>query len=192
MIHGYARVSTDGQDVAMQVAALKRAGVGLVVRETRSGAVHLPELAGLVSKLKRGDELVVYKVDRLARSLRALLQLQDKLSAAGVSLRSLTEPIDTSTPIGRAFFQLLGVFAELERNLIRERCAAGRVAAVQRGVVFGRRRVATLDRVAACSARGLSITAAAEELGCSVDTVRRAANRYGVYFPDGRGRPKCS
>lgn len=166
----------------MQVAALRRAGVVDVVRETRSGALHLPELAALVARLARGDELVVYKVDRLARSLRALLVLQDKLAAAGVTLRSLTEPIDTSTPIGRAFFQLLGVFAELERNLIRERTAAGRVLAVQRGVTFGRPLVATRDAVSDCAARGLSLRQAAVELGCTRNTVGRAARRYGVRF----------
>lgn len=183
MLYGYARVSTDGQDVAMQVEALCRAGVVYVVRETRSGALHLPELAGLVSRLQRGDELVVYKVDRLARSLRALLALQEKLAAAGVTLRSLTEPIDTGTPIGRAFFQLLGVFAELERDLIRERCSAGRVLARQRGVVFGRPPAVSASSVASCIARGLTVTAAAAELGVARASVARAASRYGLRFP---------
>lgn len=180
---GYARVSTDGQDVAMQVEALRKAGVNRVVRETRSGALHLPELESLVSRLKPGDVLVVFKVDRLARSLRALLSLQDRLAVSGVSLRSLTEPIDTGTPIGRAFFQLLGVFSELERNLIRERCAAGREAARARGVVIGSvPTVYTEKRVKALAATGLTVYGAAKQAGLCPAHLRRCSVRYGVVF----------
>lgn len=167
----------------MQVAALNAAGIDVVVEETKSGALHLPRLEALVSTLSPGDELVVYKVDRLARSLRALLTLQDRLSSLGVSLRSLTEPIDTGTPIGRAFFQLLGVFAELERNLIRERCAAGRVAARARGVVLGcKPTVYTEERVRELAATGLTAYAAAVSSGLSPSHLRRCARRYGVAF----------
>ena len=181
--YGYARVSTDGQDVAMQVAALKKRGVRSVVTETKSGALHLPELEALVRRLGHGDELVVYKVDRLARSLRALLTLQDRLAAAGVTLRSLTEPIDTGTPIGRAFFQLLGVFAELERALIRERCAAGREAAKARGVVIGAvPTVYTEQRIKALAETGLTIYGAAMKAGLCPAHLRRSARRYGVVF----------
>lgn len=186
---GYARVSTDGQDVAMQVAALKRAGVSSVHEETRSGALHLPVLERLVSGLVSGDQLVVYKVDRLARSLRVLLALQDRLAGQGVTLRSLTEPIDTSTPIGRAFFQLLGVFAELERALIRERCAAGRAAALARGVRFGRAPVLSREDLQALADDGLSMSEAARAVGLSQSCVSRWSARYGVRFavaPTGR------
>src|SRR6218665_2355166 len=180
--YGYARVSTDGQDVAMQVAALRKAGVSAVFEETRSGALHLPELEALVSRLRKGDELVVYKVDRLARSLRVLLALQDRLSSLGVSLRSLTEPIDTGTPIGRAFFQLLGVLAELERALIRERCAAGREAALSRGVRFGRAPALSVADLQALAGEGLSISQAARAVGLSQSHVSRLAVRHGGSF----------
>ncbi len=179
---GYARVSTDGQDVAMQVSALRKRGVRTVVTETKSGALHLPELDALVRRLKQGDELVVYKVDRLARSLRALLLLQDRLASAGVVLKSLTEPIDTGTPIGRAFFQLLGVFAELERNLIRERCMAGRAVAAERGVKFGPPTRLMRDRVEEMAATGKTVYGAAKAAGINPATVYNAAKRYGVAF----------
>jgi len=179
---GYARVSTDGQDVAMQVSALKKFGVRTVVCETKSGALQLPELEKLVQRLKSGDELVVFKVDRLARSLRVLLALQDRLASAGVSLRSLTEPIDTGTPIGRAFFQLLGVFAELERNLIRERCHAGRVDAMARGVAFGPKRKVSREMVAELISSGLTANAASKIVGFHPSTLRAAAIRHGWSF----------
>lgn len=166
----------------MQVAALRKADVQVVSEETRSGALHLPVLERLVSSLIAGDQLVVYKVDRLARSLRVLLSLQDRLAGQGVSLRSLTEPIDTSTPIGRAFFQLLGVFAELERSLIRERCAAGRVAALARGVRFGRAPALSVEDMQALADEGFSLSEAARAVGLSQSCVSRWAVRYGVRF----------
>ena len=139
-IYGYARVSTTEQNTAVQLAAFKRAGIKHVVQEKRSGVARRPELLALLAKLRPGDVLVVYKLDRLSRSLRDLLRLCESLEHAGVSFRSLTESIDTSSPAGRMFFHMLGAFAEFERAMIRERCAAGFEAARARGQKFGRAR----------------------------------------------------
>ena len=181
-VKGYARVSTDGQDVAMQVAALKKAGIRSVTEETRSGALELPGLQCLLRSLKPGDVVVVWKVDRLARSLRGLLDVAESIRAAGASLRSLTEPIDTGSPIGRAFFQLLGVFSELERSLIRERCAAGRSAAVARGVRLGRPGAVPREAVRELVNAGYCARASAERLGISLAAVRGVAKRQGLRF----------
>ena len=110
------------------------------MQEKRSGVARRPELLALLAKLRPGDVLVVYKLDRLSRSLRDLLRLCESLEHAGVSFRSLTESIDTSSPAGRMFFHMLGAFAEFERAMIRERCAAGFEAARARGQKFGRAR----------------------------------------------------
>ncbi len=139
-VYGYARVSTTEQNTAVQLAAFKRAGIKHVVQEKRSGVARRPELQALLAKLRPGDVLVVYKLDRLSRSLRDLLRLLESLEQSGVAFRSLTESIDTSTPAGRMFCHMLGAFAEFERAMIRERCAAGFEAAKARGQKFGRAR----------------------------------------------------
>lgn len=145
MLIGYARVSTNEQNTAAQLAAFKRAGVRKVVEEKRSAVSHRPALQALLSSLRPGDVLVVYKLDRLARSLRDFLNLLAQLEASGVAFRSLTEPIDTTTPAGRMFAHMLGAFAEFERAVIRERCAAGFAAAKARGQKFGRSRSMSPD-----------------------------------------------
>lgn len=139
-VYGYARVSTTEQNTAVQLAAFKRAGIKHVVQEKRSGVAQRPELQGLLARLRPGDVLVVYKLDRLSRSLRDLLRLLESLEQSGVTFRSLTESIDTSSPAGRMFCHMLGAFAEFERAMIRERCAAGFEAAKARGQTFGRAR----------------------------------------------------
>lgn len=190
MMYGYARVSTTLQDTRAQVAALRRAGIRRPVEERRSGAVELPELRALLRRLQPGDELVVWKVDRLARSLRGLLDVHDAVRRAGASLRSLTEPIDTATPIGEAFFQLLGVFAQLERAFIRERCQAGRAEARARGVRFGRPWALDADQLKAAQAAGWYAKEAAARWGVNVSTVLRSARRCGVPLLDGRSKAR--
>lgn len=180
MLYGYARVSTDGQDTATQVAALRRHGVRHIVEEIRSGALERPLLERLLGRVQRGDTLVVWKVDRLARSLRGLLDVQDSLQARGVALRSVTEPIDTGTPIGKAFFHLLGVFAELERALIRERCQAGRLEAVRRGVRFGKPRSFDYAEAARLRNAGVSYPEIARRFGVHPTTVRNSLVRVGA------------
>ena len=137
---GYARVSTVDQDTALQMDALKKAGVRTVFRESGSGVGPRPELHRAVSTLCAGDVLVVWKIDRIARSLVGLLHILQQVQSVGAGLQSLTEPIDTSTPIGEFTVHILGAVAQLERSIIRERVVAGQVAARARGKTWGRRR----------------------------------------------------
>src|SRR5262249_40786833 len=150
MKYGYARVSTDDQNPALQLAALKRAGCKTVFKdEGLSGATtKRPALLRCLKQLHPGDALIVWKLDRLGRSLRDLIILLDDLKQRGVKFRSLTEAIDTDTPTGRAMWQMIGVLAELERSLISERTRAGVQAAKARGVKFGRKRKLTPQQVA--------------------------------------------
>jgi DNA invertase Pin-like site-specific DNA recombinase len=166
---GYARVSTEDQNPDLQLAALKQAGCKHVFTDKATGAhVNRPELAKCLKTLTKDDTLVVWKLDRLGRSLRDLIGLLDDLKARGVAFRSLTEAIDTTTPTGRAMWQMVGILAELERSLIQERTKAGRAAAVARGVKMGRKPKLTLQQVA--HARKLI------EQGERHDTVARSLN----------------
>ncbi len=139
--YGYARVSTDDQNAALQLAALKKAGCKTIFKdEGLSGAtMKRPALTRCLQKLREGDTLMVWKLDRLGRSLRDLITMLDALRAQGIKFCSLTEHIDTETPAGRAMWQMIGVLAELERSLITERTRAGVKAAKARGVKFGRK-----------------------------------------------------
>lgn len=143
MLIGYARVSTADQNTSIQLAALKRAGVAQVHEEKRSAVKTRPVLDTLLDRINTGDTLVVYKLDRLARSLVQLLHIVELLDKRGAKFRSLTESLETSTPAGRLFMQMLGSFAEFERSLIRERVVAGQIAARARGQVWGRPRTLT-------------------------------------------------
>lgn len=140
MIFGYARVSTSEQETTLQTDLLKRAGVNKIFQEKRSGVSTRPRLYELLSTLKAGDKIVVYKIDRLARSLIDLLSILQKIEASNATFQSLTEPIDTSTGAGRMMLHILGAFAEFERGIIRERCMAGQRAAMERGTHCGRPR----------------------------------------------------
>lgn len=140
MLIGYARVSTDDQDTAAQVAALKTAGCERIFREKASGGRwDRPELHRLLDQLRKGDVLVVWKLDRLSRSLRDVLTIMKRLGEAKAGFRSLTEAIDTTTPAGRMMMQMAGAFAEFERAMLRERTKAGLDAARQEGRIGGRR-----------------------------------------------------
>jgi Enterobacteriaceae phage serine recombinase len=136
---GYARVSTTDQNPALQLAALKREGCDKIFIDKASGVSRKPELDKCLKRLNTGDVLVVWKLDRLGRSLGDLIKLLDDLKGQGMKFKSLTESIDTQTPTGRAMWQMVGVLAELERSLIRERTKAGRDAAINRGVKMGRK-----------------------------------------------------
>ena len=134
---GYARVSTADQDTALQLDALKKAGVRNVFKEAGSGVGPRPELQRALAALSNGDVLVVWKIDRVARSLGDLLGVLARLKSVGAAIKSLTEPIDTSSPIGEFTFQILGAVAQLERSMIRERVMAGQAAARARGKRWG-------------------------------------------------------
>ena len=137
---GYARVSTNGQDLAGQVADLQAAGCSKIYREKVSGAkTDRPELAKLLRALEPGDVLIVSRLDRLARSTRDLLNVLDVVAKAGAGFRSLKDTwADTTTPHGRLMLTVLGGLAEFERELIRARTGDGRSRAKARGVKFGR------------------------------------------------------
>jgi len=139
MLIGYARVSTSEQETAMQMDALRAAGVGQVFAEKGSSVGPRPRLQEALASMRPGMVLVVWKLDRLARSLKDLLNLLDRLRGMGCALRSLTEPIDTSSPLGEFVLQMLGAVAQFERSLIRERSVAGQIAAYKRGVKLGRK-----------------------------------------------------
>lgn len=139
MLLGYARVSTDDQTAKLQFDALEAAGCERTFSEYASGSSsERPVLADVLSHTRDGDTLVVWRLDRLGRSLPHLIEIVQKLEAAGVALKSLTEGIDTTTPSGRLVFHLFGALAQFERELIRERTVAGLAAARARGRKGGR------------------------------------------------------
>jgi len=145
---GYARVSTDEQNPDLQIDALKAAGCERIFTDKASGAnAKRSEMTKCLKVLAVGDTLIVWKLDRLGRSLHSLIGLLDELTVREVAFQSLTEAIDTTTPTGRAMWQMVGILAELERSLIQERTKAGRAAAVARGVKMGRKAKLTPKQV---------------------------------------------
>ncbi len=139
MLIGYARVSTQEQTLALQQDALSQAGCERLFTDTVSGAkAERPGLEEAVGFLRSGDVLVVWRLDRLGRSLGHLIETITALSARGIGFKSLTEQIDTTTPSGKLVFHVFGALAEFERDLIRERTQAGLRAARARGRVGGR------------------------------------------------------
>ena len=141
MLIGYARVSTDDQDTRLQIDALKRAGCERIYEESASGSrTDRPELAKALAHGRKGDVVVVWKLDRLGRSLPHLIDTVHDLEERKIAFRSLTDSIDTTTASGRMFFHMMGALAQFERDLIRERTHAGLKAARERGNVGGRPR----------------------------------------------------
>jgi DNA invertase Pin-like site-specific DNA recombinase len=141
MLIGYARVSKiDQQDTRAQVKALKEAGCKRIFEESASGGRwDRPELHRALDHLRTGDVLVVWKLDRLSRSLKDLLHILEKITEVGGGFRSITEHVDTTTPPGRMMLQMLGAFAEFERSMVRERTRMGLKAARERGRIGGRK-----------------------------------------------------
>lgn len=187
MLIGYARVSTSHQETTLQLDALAHAGVQTVYQEKTSSVGKRPQLQALLSVLKAGQVLVVYRMDRLARSLKDLLLILERLEAVGAGFRSLTEPIDTVTPAGRLMMQLLGSVAEFERSLIRERSIAGQVAALKRGTKFGRPKSlspAQEKAVLRMRAEGRSHRYIAENFGVSQMVTRRVVNEHSGVLPE--------
>lgn len=176
---GYARVSTDDQSTALQLDALRLAGATEVFQDAGvSGATRSrPGLLAAFSALLPGDVLVVWRLDRLGRSLADLIELVNQLKAKGCGFRSLTEAIDTGTAGGELVFHLFGAMAQFERSLIIERTRAGLVAAKQRGKKLGRKRSLT-DRQVAHARQliegGESLPAVARSLGVARSTLWRA------------------
>ena len=175
---GYCRVFTDDQNPDLQLAALQRAGCKRIFTDKASGAhVKRLQLTKCLASLQAGDVLIVWKLDRLGRSLRDLIALLDDLKTRGVVFRSLTEDIDTATPLGRAMWQMVGILAELERSLIQERTKAGRAAAQARGVKMGRKPLLSAQQVAHArklKGQGESPAQVAQLLNVSRRTLERA------------------
>ena len=177
-LYGYARVSTTEQDLTIQLEALKTAGCDIIRSEKRSGTMiqGRPELQNLLEFVREGDTVVVTRIDRLARSVGDLQDIVRDLRARGVFLKATEQPIDTGTAAGKAFLSMLGVFAEFETNLRRERQLEGIAKAKAAGVYAGKGRPASVpvERVKSLRAVGLGPSAIAKELGVSRMSVHRA------------------
>ena len=145
---GYARISTSEQDMALQFDALATAGCAQVFQDTASGAkADRPGLTAALSYARKGDVLVVWKLDRLGRSLPHLIETVTNLEKRGIGFRSLTEAIDTTTSSGRLIFHIFGALGQFEQDLIRERTRAGLNAAISRGRGGGRKPVMTAEKL---------------------------------------------
>ena len=180
--NGYARVSTIDQDLALQRAALKAAGCDVIRAEKVSGARRdeRTELQVLLDFLRQGDTLVVTRIDRLARSVKDLQDIVHELKAKGAKLKATEQPIDTGTAAGKAFLNMLGVFAEFETNLRRERQLEGIAAAKARGVYKGRQPIINSVEVQRLSQEEqLGATAIARRLGIGRASVYRVLGRRG-------------
>jgi len=182
---GYARVSTLEQNAGLQADALTAAGCWRVFTDHVSGAkAERPELDRVLEQLRDGDTLVVWRLDRLGRSLRHLIDVVADLSARGVGFWSVTESIDTTTTSGgRLVFHVFGALAEFERDLIRERTLAGLQAARRRGRAGGRPALMTKDKTTTAQRmydqQELTVEQIARALGVSRSTIYRALNRTG-------------
>jgi DNA invertase Pin-like site-specific DNA recombinase len=149
MLIGYARVSTDDQNLDLQRDALTQAGCEKILEDHQSGAkAERPGLKSALEYARKGDTLVVWRLDRLGRSLKDLIEMVNQLEARGVGLKSLHESLDTSSSSGKLIFHIFGALAEFERNLIRERTQAGRQAARARGRKGGRPKALDADKQA--------------------------------------------
>ena len=173
---GYARTSTVDQNLDAQIAALTTAGCGMVRREQKSGASleDRAELKTILDFIHPGETLVVTRIDRLARSMRDLQVIVARLKEKGAHLAATEQPVDTSTAAGKAFFDMLGVFAEFETNLRQERQAEGIAAAKRRGVYRGRPPRIDMTAIQARLAAGQSPTEIACDMGISRGTVYKA------------------
>ena len=185
MLVGYARVSTHDQDPALQHDALEKAGCERVFTETASGAQRdRPELKAALDYMRPGDTLVVWRLDRLARSMKQLIETVEGLESREVGFRSITESIDTTTSGGKLVFHIFGALAEFERTIIQERTRAGLAAARARGRTGGRPPVLDdKDRAAAIALfrdPDIPVKEVARRLGISVAALYH-------HFPGGRG-----
>ena len=180
---GYARVSTQDQDNALQLDALGKAGCLTIYQEKASGSTRRgrQELARCLASLRKDDVLVVYKIDRIARSLFDLLEILRQLEGVGATIKSVTEPLDTTNSMGVFVVQILGAVAQLERSMIRERSIAGQIAARERGRLPGRIRSLSKDDeralVAAYQAGDSTYKSLSLKYGVSESVAKRAVYR---------------
>lgn len=186
---GYARVSTADQDPALQLDALNQAGCARVFSDKASGAKEdRPDLAACLDYLRPGDTLVVWRLDRLGRSLSHLIAVVTKLHDRGVEFRSLTEGFDTSTPGGELIFHVFGAVAQFERRLIQERTRAGLAAARARGRLGGRKLIMTRQKLAAALALRKAGDLTMQQIAAAIGVSRPTLYRHLPKGPDGDGR----
>jgi DNA invertase Pin-like site-specific DNA recombinase len=178
LLIGYARVSTEDQNLNLQLDALKGAGCYQVCTDQISGtAKHRPGLEDAFKYLRPGDTLVVWKLDRLGRTMKGLVDLVEDLKAKNIQFKSLTDGIDTSTASGRFFFHVMAAMAQMERELIKERTKAGLAAAKLRGRTGGRKKVMDASKLEAAKVlldAGTPVTEVAKHLGIGRATLYRA------------------
>ncbi len=174
-VYGYARVSTVQQDLTIQREALKAAGCSVIRAEKMSGSSRKgrEQLNTMLEFLQKGDVLMVTRIDRLARSIKDLQDIVHLLKTKGVDLKATEQPIDTSTAAGKAFLDMLGVFAEFETNLRKERQAEGIEKAKAKGIYKGRKPVIDADEVRNLKAKGFGATRIAKIMGIGRASVYR-------------------
>lgn len=174
---GYARVSTEEQNVELQIDALEQAGCKPIYQDKLSGLKSdRPGLTKALEHLRESDVFIIWKLDRLGRSVKGLVDFVAELDERGVQFRSLTDGIDTTTPTGRFFFHIMASLAQMERELIAERTKAGLEAARKRGRVGGRKRKMTNSKLESAKKLlddGVPAKEVAENLGVSVPTLYR-------------------
>lgn len=193
LLIGYARVSTEDQKLDLQKDALVNAGCDRIFEDRASGArTERPGLREALSHLRRGDTLVIWKLDRLGRTTHQLVGLLEQFEQDGVKLRSLQDGIDPSTSLGKAMLQIGAVFAEMERNLIRERTRAGLAAARARGRFGGRKPKIGADAIDTARRLmrdpDLTMSEIAQRLGVNRVTLYRTLEREAGYQPRAPGR----
>jgi len=183
LIYGYARVSSVGQDLTAQLESLKSAGCENIRQEkvSETSAQSRDELNTLLQSLREGDELVVTRVDRLARSIRDLQNIVHDLNEKGVVLRATEQPIATITRTRKCFLDMLGVFAEFETNLRKERQMEGIAKAKEKGVYKGRKPSIDINKVRELRESGMGATAISRELGIGRASVYRVLGEKSHY-----------
>lgn len=197
---GYARVSTKNQNLELQLDALKKAGCEKIYQDIASGAkTERPELNKMIDNLRPGDVLVIWKLDRLGRSLNHLIGLVNSLIEKKIGLQSLNDPIDTTTPQGRLSFNLFASLAEFERDLIRERTQAGLSAARARGRMGGRPKgLPKKAEATACAAETLykegvlTVDEISAKLGIAKSTLYSYLRHRGVTLGSHNTQTECA
>lgn len=176
MLIGYARVSSEDQNLSLQIDALKKTGCSKIFSDKKSSIKNRPGLEDALFHMRSGDTFVIWKLDRLGRNLKGLIKLVGQLEEDGIHFQSITDGIDTTTPAGRFFFHVMASLAQMERELLIERTKAGLMAAKKRGRVGGRRRSMTPNKIEAAKkllADGMPPKDVADNLGVSIPTLYR-------------------
>ena len=185
---GYARVSTEDQNLTLQLDALKLAGCEKIFREKISGAkTDRPELTKLLEQVREGDTVTVWKLDRLGRSLKHLVETVTELQNRNIGFRSVKESIDTTTATGKLIFHIFAALAEFERDMLRERTNAGLAASRARGIIGGRKKGMSPELLKKAPtaamlyrAQTLPVTSIADQLSISVPTFYKLLRHEGV------------